>query len=539
MNQATPFASPLACLIDSKVDDSQDAADSIKPSIRLELDISDPESAASLVSHPAGRQRDEFARQALRIGVLALRQAQGTVDGDKLRNEGERLIADLASRLANFQEASEQKLASTLRHYFDPNDGRFAERVERLVRQDGELKRVMREQVVRAQQALHDTLGNHIGEQSPLLRLLSPGDDNLFIQRVKERIEQAVQDRSDTMLKEFSLDNPSGALARLLRELGERHGQLTQNLSQRIDTVIEEFSLDSEDSALSRLVKQVESTQKSLSAEFSLDAEDSALARLRREMLEVLRSQDSANGSFREEVLRALASMKIRKEEAARSTVHGREFERVGYGVIEKLCLKAGDVTEFVGNSAGALGRSKVGDCVVTLSADSAAAGARIVLEFKEDQTYTIRACLDELEQARKNRLAETGIFVFSKRSAAANLAPIQRFGLDIVVVWDAEEEASDIVLFAALSIAKALSTRARASDALPVDVDEMEAAIHQIEKQVGHLKEIRVKATTIRSGAESIIELADRIESEIRKRLDLLDECVGQLKTLESSGGE
>ena len=404
------------------------------------------------------------------------------------------------------------------------------------MRQDGELERVMREQVVRAQQALHDTLGSHIGEQSPLLRLLSPGEDNQFIQRMKERIEQAVQDRSDTILKEFSLDNPTGALARLLRELGERHGQLTQTLSQRIDMVMEEFSLDSEDSALSRLVKQVESTQKNLSAEFSLDAEDSALARLRREMLDVLRSQDSINGSFREEVLQALASMKIRKEEAARSTVHGREFERVGYDVIEKLCLKAGDVAEFVGHSPGALGRSKVGDCVVTLSADNAAAGARIVLEFKEDRTYTLRASLDELELARKNRLAETGIFVFSKQSASANLAPIQRFGQDVVVVWDAEDEASDIALYAALSIAKAISTRARVNDALPVDVDGMEAAIHQIEKQVGDLDAIRVKATTIRSGAESIIELAERIGFEIRKRIELLDDCVDQLKSMESA---
>ena len=511
-----------------------DPETSQQPAIRLELEISDPECAAALISHPAGRQRDEFARRALRIGVLALRQAQGIVDADKVRNEGERLLDQLGTAFSRFQELSEDKLGTTLREYFDPSDGRFTERVERLVKSDGDLERLMRDQIVRTQQALAETLAVHIGEQSALVRLLSPTEDNQLLQRLRERVEQAVQSRSDAILREFSLDNPEGALARLLRELGDKHGKLTENLTGRIDEVIEEFSLDSHNSALSRLVRQVELTQKSLSAEFSLDAEGSALARLRREMLGVLETQDSANRSFREEVLRALDGMKIRKEEAARSTTHGREFELQGYDVVERMCLKGGDLAEFVGNSNGVVGRSKVGDCIVILGPDCLAAGARIVLEFKEDQTCTVKASLEEIERARKNRLADVGIFVHSKLSAPGNLQPLQRVGQDILVVWDAEDEKNDIVLLSALAIAKAMSVRARTSESLPVSPKDMEAAIRQIERQVERLQEIRIKSTTIRSGAESIIEIATKMEADITQRLSILDDNVAQLKSID-----
>lgn len=499
--------------------------------IRIELEITDPESAAALISYPQGRQRDEFARQALRIGILSLRQAQGAIDGEKIRNEGDRLLGELSSRLGRFQELAETSLSTTLKEYFDPQDGRLPERIERFIQNGGELERVMKGQIEHGRQMIEEALASQIGANSPLVQLLLPTDDNQLLNGLRERIEQTMQSRSDAILREFTLDNKDGALSRLLKELTEKHGNLTENLSERIDEVIEEFSLDSEDSALSRLVRQVEQTQKSLSAEFSLDAENSALARLRREMLGVLEKHDSGNRAFREEVLRTFEAMKIRKEEAARSTVHGLDFEQQGFDVVERMALKAGDYAEFVGNMTGAVGRSKVGDCVVTVNPESAAAGARIVVEFKQDQTYTVKSSLDEIEQARKNRLAEVGIFVHSKRTAPDSLDPVSRVGKDILVVWDAEDEASDIVLLSALSIAKAISVRSREASDLPVDVEAMEESIRQIEKQVSRLDEIRTKSNTIRSGAESIIEIANKMEADIDRRLSQLDESVAKLK--------
>jgi len=69
--------------------------------LRLELDVADPECVAALVSLPEGRARSDFARQALRIGIIALRQAQGRIDAEVIRNEGERVIAALGTTLGD------------------------------------------------------------------------------------------------------------------------------------------------------------------------------------------------------------------------------------------------------------------------------------------------------------------------------------------------------------------------------------------------------------------------------------------------------
>ena len=79
--------------------------------------------------------------------MLALQQAQGRIDTESVRNEGDRLIAALENRLAQYQDQLRSVLGGTLKDYFDPNDGRFTERVERLIRQDGDLEKVIRTQM--------------------------------------------------------------------------------------------------------------------------------------------------------------------------------------------------------------------------------------------------------------------------------------------------------------------------------------------------------------------------------------------------------
>src|ERR1039458_1124641 len=69
-------------------------------SLILNLVIDDPEVVTDLKKREEGRPRNSFAASALRIGILALRQAQGNVDAETVRNEGQRLIAELNRELA-------------------------------------------------------------------------------------------------------------------------------------------------------------------------------------------------------------------------------------------------------------------------------------------------------------------------------------------------------------------------------------------------------------------------------------------------------
>ena len=96
---------------------------------------------------------------------------------------------------------------------------------------------------------------------------------------------------------------------------------------------------------------------------------------------------------------------------------------------------------------------------------------ARIVVEAKEDASYNLKKALDELEDARKNRGADIGVFVFSKRTAPNGLEVFNRYGNDVVVIWDAEDTGSDVFLDAGLSVARALCARPKSISA-EVDAD-------------------------------------------------------------------
>ena len=65
----------------------------------------------------------------------------------------------------------------------------------------------------------------------------------------------------------------------------------------------------------------------------------------------------------------------------------------------------------------------------------------------------------EEIEQARKNRNAQQGLFVFS-RVSAPTMEPFARFGADVIVVWDAEDPQTDAYLRAGIEISRALCLR-------------------------------------------------------------------------------
>lgn len=503
-----------------------------KPGLRLELTIDDPESIAALASYPEGRDRNRFVRTALRIGILALNQAQGRIDAESVRNEGDRLVRDMESRLAEYRRQTEALLTSTLKDYFDPQNGRFNERVERLVRQDGELEKVMRAQIAQTERTLADTLTRHVGADSTLMQHLAPGDSNRFLASLREHVEQTLSTQAETILREFSLDNSQGALARLVRELKDKHGEAADGLKARIGEVVQEFSLDNEQSALSRLVRRVESAQKQISNEFSLDAENSALARMKRELMGMIEQQNRTAQEFQTKVVGELEAMRARKTAEAASTTHGHGFQQAGFDILQDLATRAGDIAEDTGSTTGLIPRSKVGDAVITLGADNAAAGARIAIEFKEAGNYTLKDTLDELDTARKNRGAGVGIFVHSARTAPKGLETLARHGNDIVVVWDPEDEASDVYLKAAFMAAKALAVRARLENTeRAADFQAIDKSLHEIQRQVTYLEEIRTWSQTIQNNAGKVIERTDRMQKALERELDTLVYQVEQLR--------
>jgi hypothetical protein len=240
-------------------------------SLSLDLVISDSDSISELLVRSEGRDRDDYAVAALRIGLLSLKHARGQVDADLVKHEGDKLLKELSGALENHRRQVDDNISTTLKEYFDPKSGRFQERVDRLIQKDGELEQLLRRQIGGDDSELAKTLTAHVGGDSSLMKILDPAESHGLVQALSTTVREIVEKESEGILTEFSLDNKQSALSRLVLEISEDSGRLKGDLARQVEKMVEEFSLDKEDSALSRLVKKVEEAQETISKEFSND----------------------------------------------------------------------------------------------------------------------------------------------------------------------------------------------------------------------------------------------------------------------------
>lgn len=520
----------------STLAESQSTTLGVAEPLYLHIVVSDPDVLAA-VSEYSGQARTEFVANCLKVGVLSLRAARGVVDGGEIRAAGDQLIASLTERLTGYRTLLEENLANSLSHYFDPASGVFNTRVENLVRDDGDLFRVISGQVTAVQQGLATTMERFVGENSAFLALLDPSESNRLLAAMRETVGGVLESEKTVILGQFSLDNPESALSRLVRELNASHGNLTTALGTQINDVVSEFSLDRPDSALSRLVGRVEAAQHSISQEFSLDNDGSALRRLRDEMHGQLQTLTQAQINFHSEVVGILSAMNARKVAEARSTTHGAVFEEAVGNQLRLLGVPAGDIIEDTGATTGQIRNCKVGDHVVTLSPDSVAAGARIVVEAKESASYSLKSTLEEADEARRNRSAGICLFVHSSKTAPAGLEPLAKYGNDVVISWNPDDPGSDMIFKAGYLTAKALSIRAaQHSGAEAASFQKIDKSIEVVRKQLSGFDELKVSGETIQNSAGKMLERVRIMRTELERQVEVLADQISGLKDASES---
>jgi hypothetical protein len=460
----------MSDLFDSGTATARDAASDdgeLPYSLELDLVVRDRDVISALAEYPDGRERNEYALEALKIGVLALRHVGGQATADMIQRESARLVKDMQQSFSQHKQLMHDRLDSSLKEYFDPQNGRFQERVQRLVAKDGDMSTLIGGLIDGENSQLARTLLAHVGRESPLMKQLDPKQSEGLLAVLKSTIEQQLSQQREHVLREFSLDH-----------------------------------------------------------------ENSALRKLKRELQDLLAASEQKHQAFQEEVKISLAKMVVTRREVEQSTRHGKLFEDALFEFVAREAQHVGDVAAPIGNATGLIKNCKVGDCVVELGPDSTAPGSKIVIEAKEEGGVTLAAARQEIEIARKNRGADWGLFVFSRKTAPASLEPFQRFGNDFVVIWDAEDPASDVFLKAGLIAARALCFRAQRSSAAAVaDFEAIERAILDIEKRAGNLDEVRKSAELIQSSSGKILDRV-RIDREaLEKQVTQLREKVGELR--------
>lgn len=526
--------------------------------ITLDLTVTDRETVSELQKHDDESAREAYALSALKVGVLAIRQACGVVDAQSIQDECEKFIHIVGETLSSHAETISTQVGMLLEKYFDPSNGEFNQRIDRLIRRDGDLEMILGKHLNGDGSSLTATLEKHIGPNSPLLQMLSPDQRKGILAALKESVDSTVGEHGKSIVSQFSLDDKESALSRLVGEITEKNGVLRQDLATDLEEIRKEFSLDNDEGALSRLVGRVEranrtildefsvdnelsalnriaklmdSTNKNIDTSLSLDEEQSPLSRLRREILSVIEGMSKTNGEFQEQVRVTLESLKVRRAEAARSTTHGLDFQDVVRTFVQQQAQRLGDLFESTDDSSGAIARCKVGDFVITLGQESVAPDSRIVFEAKEDRSYTLKDALAELQRARENRQAQVGVFVFSQETAPEGIESLSRWGRDVVLVWDAEDPRTDVAFKAAISVARMIAVQERrVNDQSTTSTCEMKQTIEALCRDVNILDEIVKCATAAQNHCEKIVSKAGGLKKKIDANLVDLQEHVETL---------
>ncbi len=484
----------------SELIDFPDANSSPLPGVlALPLLIYDRELIAELVAIDEA-EREAFGLAALKIGVLALRQARGQVDADVVRREGERLLAGIEADLKGHALQINDRLTSILSEYFSPESGKFDERINRLVKRDGELEQVLRRQLGQDSD-LTKTLAANLG---PLMKILDPDASKGVLCSIKKTVEE---------------------------QLGTQRERVLKEMQTRLDAVAKEFSMDHRGSGMSRLKALLDTTNRAINDNLSLDRDGSALALLRRELMEVLNRQERGNAEFQKELRATMAAIVTKRKEVERSPQHGLDFEDATWAALEAEAQAQGDVPERVGKTTGLIRACKVGDFVVCLGPDSAAEGEKIVIEAKE-RSFVLKKARKEIETARANRGCGSGLFVMSRKAATDGFPRLLRLGSDVFVVWDAEDP-GDTILGAGLSVAKAVcfNTTKRRETAKAADFAAIDDAIKKIDACQKGLDDMARHTSTIRGSADKLSGQIGRMKESLVEQVEILNDRIGDLR--------
>ncbi|MBC8307033.1 MAG: hypothetical protein H8E55_66150 [Pelagibacterales bacterium] len=336
-----------------------------------------------------------------------------------------------------------------------------------------------------------------------------------------------------------------GILSRLLYQyFGSDGGHLLTLLNRNLGPG-SEFSKhldpDNKESVIYKIEKTVKSYMQDHSKEilnqFSLDVEDSAISKLKKSIMTEMHNLREYNGQFFTELKAALGFELGKNEEALKGTEKGREFEVSLYEHVAQIGRNFADQTDIVRSIVGSVPYSKKGDYTITLGETSGAPDLNIVVEVKKEHGYRLKDAVKELKEAKKNREANVGIFVFAESCAPVEVGNFLRIGNDFYVTVNDEDlsNPSSIIYFkAAYNILRTIIvsiSRMEKSD--KIDIERVKAEIDSSVETVGRMVDLITKARTIKNSSNKIESLAGDIMSELQERLDII------LNIINNKGGK
>jgi hypothetical protein len=475
----------------------------IPSSIKLELNVEDSEVILEL-NKRLGDERIRFALSALKLGIQASKLASGSVDAGQIKDAGEEILTQVKDLVVKKNHEFQDQIQLSLIKFIDPETGLLLKQLQAFSNQGGPLDSVLQRHLEGDESSLKKILDQHFGSASPLMRSLSPQDAEGLRSQVEEALKRQLREQSEHIMRQFSLDDPKSALNSFLEQIDKKQLALGQGLNDQV---------------------------KLLLGEMTLDNSSGSLRRVQEELAKVLDQIGKKQDEFILSTTKTLAEMTGRKDEAARGTRHGLTFEAHLIEVLTSKAIPMGDVVSAVGTKPGTIKNCKTGDCVIEMGPESPAPSAKIVFEAKEDSSYKQADAIREIQEARVNRNAGVGVFVFSAKTAPAGMPRLSRMQENILVTWD-DEAGDDLIIEAALSLAHALAVQV--SQIAPDKAEALEAinrSIRAIEKLLDKTENFKKMGESMKNDGEKLVDQTRILSDEILRQVKALDSSLKELK--------
>jgi len=486
----------------------------------IEAHIRDPRGEALAVFAPlSDAQRLGLVSDAWTVGLRALVNAYKQAEEARLQDIGTTLKEDLGKQLAAYVERQQSTFVQVLSRYFDPRDGQVFARLEGFLRNDGDLARTMDRFLAPEHGALARTLAGELGDKSPLLRRLSPTDSEGILCLFESKLRDALHANQAEIARALDPVAENGAVARFLQSLRQELEKADDDRNRQLALATKALDANDENSLLSRLMRETAAAKTAFVSAMNPDVPGSPMATLKGALSTLLgdhvKSQHEAltlmqerQAKLDQEIRESLVRLDERRRSDAKSTRGGYVFEDAVLAFVERIVQGAPVTVDVTANTVGCKPACRKGDQVVRFTSESVYAGAGMVVEAKRDASYTVTRALEELELARGNRSAGAGVFVMARSHAPAGFPGFARYGCDVLVVWDDQDETSDSYLHAAVMLGLALASRARRPDDAG-DVNALADIEHRIQRELERLDAIRNLTESIRSKAEKLSDEA------------------------------
>jgi hypothetical protein len=423
------------------------------------------------------------------------------------------------TKLQAHVDAQTREVETQLRGFLDPKDGRLMQRLDGLLKDNGELARVLQQHTGPGSK-MQTTL---LAAINPLLRTLNPTDQDGVVLTIKRQVEQvlgasqaAVQAALDPAVERSAANRFLAGLREQLKAAGAAQEQQLTKVTAALDA-------NNEQSLLSRLLRETRAAQTQVLAALNPSDEKSLLAPLKktiedllagyqRQQMDALETQRVRQAAFEKDILEKVTRLETRKDALRRGVKAGQAFEVHVSEFLDSLPNGGYYDVEFMGNTPSPTQR-KVGDVVVSFNGESRFAGSRVVFEAKNKANMSPKKALQELADARENRDAQVGVFVLASTAAPPGFPAFTRCGCDILVQWSPDEPASDAYLHAALLLSLALAARLQRHEVID-ELHEIETLEKLLTGNLQRLEGLHKKARTLVTTANDIAgELSHGVE--------------------------